>query len=101
MNSEEKIRFKDRVRHWSVVLETEVVAVSVRPMRRKWASCSTNGVLSFSDEVPDLEADLQDYIIVHELLHMSVPNHGPLWKSLMRAHLGEYQLLEAKLKELA
>jgi hypothetical protein len=26
--------------------------------------------------------------MVHELLHFSVPNHGKLWKSLMRAHLG-------------
>lgn len=27
-----------------------------------------------------------------------VPNHGKLWKSLMRAHLGEYEVLAAKLK---
>jgi predicted metal-dependent hydrolase len=30
-------------------------------------------------------------VIVHELLHFFVPNHGKLWKSLMRAHLGEYE----------
>lgn len=24
---------------------------------------------------------------VHELLHFRIPNHGKLWKSLMRAHL--------------
>ncbi len=38
-------------------------------------------------------------MIVHELLHFSVPNHGKLWKSLMRAHLGDYEHLEARLKE--
>jgi hypothetical protein len=30
-------------------------------------------------------------VIVHELLHFYVPNHGKLWKSLMRAHLGDYE----------
>jgi predicted nuclease of restriction endonuclease-like (RecB) superfamily len=28
---------------------------------------------------------LWDYVIVHELLHFFVPNHGKLWKSLVRA----------------
>ena len=31
------------------------------------------------------------------LLHFSVPNHGKLWKSLMTAHLGDYQTLERRL----
>ena len=39
--------------------------------------------------------------IVHELLHFSVPNHGKLWKSLMRAHLGEYEAYEGALKKIA
>ncbi len=99
MMSADKVRFKSRVREWSAKLSTEITSIHVRPMSRKWASCSRGGILSFSDEVPELESDLQDYIIVHELLHLSVPNHGKLWKSLMRAHLGEYQELEAKLKE--
>ena len=36
--------------------------------------------------------------IVHELLHFFVPNHGKLWKSLMRLHLGDYETYEAELK---
>ena len=48
-----------------------------------------------------MERDLGDYVIVHELLHFSVPNHGRLWKSLMRAHLGDYEQLEATVKQAA
>ena len=59
-------------------------------MSNKWASCST-GNLSFNDELVDLDRELGDYVIVHELLHFCVPNHGKLWKSLMRAHLGDYE----------
>ena len=42
---------------------------------------------------------LGDYVIVHELLHFSAPNHGKLWKRLMRAHLGDSEALEARLKK--
>jgi hypothetical protein len=38
-----------------------------------------------------------NYVIVHELLHVSVPNRGNLWKSLVRAYLGDYEILEARL----
>jgi len=39
--------------------------------------------------------------IVHELLHFSIPNHRKLWKSLMRAHLGDYELIENRLRKVA
>ena len=90
--------FKARVMDWAAKLDVKASAIYVRPMRRKWASCSTAGTLSFNDELIRMERDLGDYVIVHELLHFSVPNHGKLWKSLMRAHLGEYESLEAKLR---
>lgn len=94
-----KQAFKDRVRQWSARLDVQVVRLSVRPMRRKWASCSTNGCLNFNGELLDLDAELWDYVIVHELLHFSVPNHGRLWKSLMRAHLGDYEAVESRLAD--
>ena len=67
-------------------------------MRRKWASCSTNGHFNFSTELLPHDRDIWDYIIVHELLHFHVPNHGRLWKSLMRAHLGGFERAAKKLE---
>lgn len=96
-----KTEFKQRVRHWADKLDIKIVWLGVRPMRNKWASCSTAGHLNFSDELPSLKPELWDYVIVHELLHFSVPNHGKLWKSLMRVHLGEYEVHEGELKRIA
>jgi len=95
-----KDRFKQRVRHWADKLDVKIVWLGVRPMRNKWASCSTAGHLNFSDELPGLKPELWDYVIVHELLHFFVPNHGKLWKSLMRAHLGEYEAREDELRQI-
>ena len=98
---DQKIHFKRRVRDWANKLDVEIVWLGIRPMRRIWASCSTAGHLNFSDELLGFHAGVQDYVIVHELLHFRAPNHGKLWKSLMRAHLGDYEACEAELRILA
>jgi hypothetical protein len=91
--------FKKRVLEWAEKLGVKVGSLTIRPMRNKWASCSTAGSLSFNDELLEVDQKIADYVIVHELLHFRVPNHGRLWKSLMRAHLGDFEKLEAKLRE--
>jgi len=67
-------------------------------MKKKWASCSTNGNLNFNDKLLNIDRELGDYVIVHELLHFNTPNHGRLWKSLMTAYLGDWKVLEERLK---
>jgi hypothetical protein len=94
-----KQEFKIRVYYWAQKLEVKIVWLGVRAMSNKWASCSTNGHLNFNTELLALDQELWDYVIVHELLHFFVPNHGKLWKSLMRAHLGEYEGMENRLAE--
>ena len=83
---------------WAAKLDVRVRAVAVRKMRKKWASCCPAAGLTFDELVLSKPDALQDYVIVHELLHLHVPNHGNLWKSLMRAHLGDYESLERRLQ---
>lgn len=92
--------FKAIVREWAAKLDVPIRTLAVRPMRNKWASCSTAGNLNFNAELLSLERELADYVIVHELLHFAVPNHGKLWKSLMRVHLGRYELLEERMMQV-
>ena len=93
--------FKNRVLEWAGKLGVKSRSLAIRPMRNKWASCSTSGNLNFNSELLDLDRDVADYVIVHELLHFFIPNHGKLWKCLMRTHLGDYESLESKLKQSA
>jgi predicted metal-dependent hydrolase len=101
MTTTAKSAFKARVREWAQKLDVQVAWLGLRPMRHKWASCSSSGHLNFNAELLSLDQALWDYVIVHELLHFSVPNHGRLWKSLMRAYLGEWEQAEQELKRLA
>jgi predicted metal-dependent hydrolase len=94
----DKEEFKARVMEWASKLDVKASATYIRPMTRKWASCSTAGTLSFNEELIGMDREVGDYVIVHELLHFAVPNHGRLWKSLMRAHLGDYERLDKRLQ---
>ena len=88
---EERIQasmFKQEVQRWSERIGVEPKEVHVRPMTRKWASCSSTGRLTFDSALLEEAADFRNQVVVHELLHLKVPNHGPLFRSLVRAHLG-------------
>jgi len=95
----EKEVFKARVRKWADKLDVELKTISIRPMKNKWASYTRKSqLLIFNTELLDMSKKIGDYVIVHELLHFNVPNHGKLWKSLMLAHLGDYEKIEKKIK---
>lgn len=93
----DKDEFKRHALKWADKLDVKVRLLTIRPMKNKWASCSAKGHLSFNLELLAFERKVADYVIVHELLHFTIPNHGKLWKSLMRAHLGDYERLEKTL----
>jgi len=95
----DKAAFKGKVHDYARRLNVEVKSLALRPMKNKWASCSTSGNLNFNSELLGLDRELGEYVIVHELLHFSVPNHGRLWKSLMRAHLGDHEILHQRLQK--
>lgn len=100
MKWNDKIEFKARVREYAGKMDIEVKVLAIRPMKNKWASCSTEGNLNFNKELLDMDKEIGDYVIVHELLHFNVPNHGKLWKSLMTAYLGDYEKIEKKLGKM-
>ena len=80
-----------RVDAWARRLNVQPRLVRVRPMSRKWGSCSTAGVLTLAADLVDHEPGFQDFVIVHELLHLRVPNHGRLFKALMTAHVPDWK----------
>ena len=94
----DKAEFKQCVREYSDKLDVTTKVIYLRKMTTKWASCSTDGNLNFNADLLDMDKDLGTYVIVHELLHFKIPNHGKLWKSLMTAYLGDWEILDRRLK---
>ena len=57
---------------------------TVRDMHTRWGSCNTNTHhINLSLMLADRSDTELDYVILHELVHTVVPNHGPDFYALM------------------
>jgi predicted metal-dependent hydrolase len=64
-------------------------------MTRKWGSCSTAGTITLAIDLDDEKETFQDFVIVHELMHLKVPNHSRLFKALMTVHVPSWRVMDA------
>jgi predicted metal-dependent hydrolase len=76
-----------RIQQWAARLRVVPTQIRIQSMTGKWASCSPAGRVTFSQDLVRERRDFQDYVIVHELLHLRWRNHGKLFKSTLRAYL--------------
>lgn len=82
---------KAAVQRWAARIGVTPARVQVQRMTRKWASCSPSAGVFFSRDLLREETAFREVVIVHELLHLLVPNHGKLFRSLMRAYLPHWE----------
>jgi predicted metal-dependent hydrolase len=87
-------QLKAAVKSWAAKIKARPRQIRIQRMARKWASCSTKGRITFNSDLFAQPYNFQEFVIVHELLHLKIPNHGKLFKSLLKAYLRQrnYQL---------
>ena len=86
---------KQRVAHWAEKLCVSPKLVRVYPMRRKWGSCSSAGIVTLAIDLADRDQDFRDFVIAHELLHLRYPHHSRLFKAIMTMHIPNWRQLDA------
>lgn len=81
--------FKREVRRWAEEIGVRVKEIHLRDMRRKWASCSSKGRLTFDKSLLEKPVKSRAEVILHELLHLKYPNHGRMFKTLLNAYMNK------------
>ena len=84
---EEEITPHQRSKPDNIGVEPKEIRLNL--MKSKWASYSNNGRLTFNSKILRQPDAVPSEAIVHKLLHLKVPNHGKLFKNLMRAYLSK------------
>ncbi len=97
MKIDQKIQeFKGEVKVWAKKLQVFPYEVRLKTMRN-WGACSADGILYFNNALLFRRKELQTYVIVHELLHLKIRNHGKLFQALMSLHLKNWKELDKEL----
>jgi hypothetical protein len=59
--------------------------VTIRTQKSRWGSCSVQNNISLNAKLIRLPEKLVDYVLLHELLHTKIKNHGKkFWAELNR-----------------
>lgn len=82
---------------WQEKLKVKPNRIQIRKMSNKWCSCSSKGNLTINSELTRLPREIVEYVILHELLHLIVPNHGKTFKVLLSLYLPNWEELHSQL----
>ncbi len=75
-----------RIAGFAAILDYRPKKIRISDTRRRWASCSTSGTLSFCWRLVLAPPEVIDYVIVHELVHMRQPDHSNIfWEKVGQA----------------
>jgi predicted metal-dependent hydrolase len=73
--------------------------ISFRAMQRKWGSCSSRDNITLNSSLTWLPPHLAEYVILHELVHLRVFNHGKEFKAMMQQHMADWKAREKELDD--
>ncbi|RYE06517.1 MAG: M48 family peptidase [Rickettsiaceae bacterium] len=60
--------------------------ISVKQLKTKWGSCSSEGNLSFNWQLVLFNANILEYVVVHEVCHLKYLNHSQKFWQLVQNH---------------
>ena len=89
--SKSKQIIKSRVNRYSKMLDIKPKDIKIKNQKKRWGSCSSNGILRFNWRVAIAPISIIDYIVVHELSHLKIKNHSSDFWKLVSLALPDYQ----------
>jgi predicted metal-dependent hydrolase len=81
---------REKVAEWSGGMGVRPGKISIRDQRTRWGSCSSHAGLSFNWRLVMAPSDVMEYVVIHELAHIAVPNHGKEFWAVLQGHCPRY-----------
>jgi len=72
--------------------------ISIRDTSSRWGSCSNNGTINFSYRLVLAELSIIDYVVIHELSHITHHHHKSAFWARVSAFYPEYKTARAWLR---
>lgn len=92
-------RFTERVPLLADLVGRDVKRVTIRDQRTRWGSCSSRNTISLNWRLIMAPDSVSDYVIYHELAHLTHMNHSSRFWSLVEQYVPDYKVAEVWLKK--
>jgi predicted metal-dependent hydrolase len=90
-----------RVRGYAAQYQLAVHRITVRNQKSRWGSCSRRRTISLNWRLIQTPPFVQDYIILHELMHLRQMNHSARFWQEVKSVCPDYESAERWLKQNA
>jgi predicted metal-dependent hydrolase len=86
------------IQKWELRLNVRLEGYYLRRMTSRWGTCNCRARhIRLNTELATRAAHLLEYVVVHELVHLIVPNHGQRFVALMHKHYPAWRDARAEL----
>jgi hypothetical protein len=92
--------FTTRLDQLAPVLGVRWSRLSLTNARTRWGSASSDGSIRLHWRLMQLQPELADYVIVHELAHLHEMNHSPRFWAIVQAAMPDYARHQQALKQI-
>ncbi|MBQ9729947.1 MAG: M48 family metallopeptidase [Clostridia bacterium] len=98
LKKEIKPYLEERVAYFSALMGVSVRSITVTQTKSRWGSCTAKNAVRFTFRLGYMPISVIDYVIVHELAHVSEKNHGKKFWAIVAKNCPDYQRKRAHLK---
>ena len=70
---------------------TTYAGLTIRAQRTRWASCSSDGGMSFNWRLLLAPVEILDYVVEHEVCHLEVMDHSPRFWALLESRVPDWR----------
>ena len=75
----------EKTRDWSFQMGVSPTKINIKDQRTRWGSCSSLGNINYNWRIVMAPIETIDYLVIHELAHLIVPNHSTdFWQVVQR-----------------
>lgn len=89
----------DRLDQYAERMDVGYETLELRNQRTRWGSCSTGGTISLNWRLIMAPPEIIDYLVVHELAHLTEHHHGREFWQLVGEYVPDYKAKAAWLEE--
>lgn len=91
--------FETRVAYYHALTRGNYTSITIRDQKSRWGSCSSRGTLSFNYRLIFAPPKVLDYVVVHELCHLTHMNHSKDFWNMVEQIMPDYKIYKTWLRE--